>query len=169
MKKTLLGCSALLVLVAAGLAVWLALNWDKSDVDTSDKATDSLSNDLEEEFGGQPLVKFLCVLPVVGPAPCVLDNDKVSRQVTLIFTDYEMPLGIAPEEQARRIAVFSFDASDFVKKSDEMNVIFESTERGKFASASRTSKYFFGPEGLAAAVAADAPPREASDGEAVEE
>ena len=50
-----------------------------------------------------------------------------------------------------------------------MHVIFESTERGEFASASRTIKYFFGPEGMAAAVAADAPPRDAGDGEAAEE
>ena len=118
-----------MVLVALSLAVLLALKWDKSNVDSSDTATESLSKDLEEEFGGQPLVEFICVLPLVGPAPCVLDNDEVSRQVTLTFTNYELPLGIAPEEQARRIAVLSFNASDFVKESDEMNVIFESTDR----------------------------------------
>ncbi len=168
MKKTLLGCSAFLVLVAVGLAVLLALNWDKSDVDASDVATDSLSEDIKGEFGVQPLVEFLCVLPVVGPAPCLLDNDLVHRQITLTFTNYELPLGITQENLARRIAVRSFNSSDFVKRSDEMNVIFEDAERGEFATASRTSKYTFGPEDLAAAAAADAPHR-LGDGETAED
>lgn len=165
MKKTLLGCSAFLVLVAVGLAVLLALNWDKSDIDSSDIATDSLSRDLEEEFGGQPDVEFICVLPIVGPAPCILDNDEVTRQVTLTFTNYKLPLGISLEEQARRIAVISFNRSDFVKESDEMNVIFDNTERGEFATTSRTSKYSFDSDALAAVVASDALTHEAGNDE----
>jgi hypothetical protein len=123
--------------------------------------------ELEQEFGGQPRVEFTCVLPMVGPAPCVLDNDGVIRQVTVTFTNHEVPQEIPLEEQARRVVALSFHASDFVKNSDEMDVIFEITERGTFAIASRSSKYSFAGESLAAAAAAAGIPSVA--GEAQEE
>lgn len=151
-KKILWGCSVFLVLFAVGIAVLVALRWDRSGIDASDSATDSLSQDLEREFGGQPRVEFLCILPVVGPAPCILNSDTGSREVTLTFTNYELPQEVTAEDLARRIAALSFETSEFVKQSDRTAVVFELTEGG----TSQTSKYSFGPEELAAAAAGEA-------------
>ena len=168
-KKVFWGCSAFLVLVAVGLTVLVTLNWDKSGIDASGTATDFLSRDLEEEFGAQPHVEFTCILPIVGAAPCVLNKDAGSREVMLTFTNYELPKQITQEEQARRIAILSFKTSEFVQESDQTDVIFENTARSEFANTSQTSKYSFGREQLAAAVAAEMPSREAAGDGKVEE
>ncbi len=147
-KKVLLGCSAFVVLVVVGIAVVVTLNWDTKGFDGA-KGTDTdkytLSQDLEKEFGGQPQVEFVCRFPVVGIAPCILNNDMGSREVTLTFTNYELPKGVTPEEQARRIAILAFKTSAFARESDETEVIFE--ERSESASVSR--RYSFSGEELA--------------------
>ena len=168
-KKALLGCSALLVLVVVGIAVVVTLK-GKTGIDASRTATDSLSQDLEKKFGGRPHVEFTCILPVVGAAPCILNSDAGSREVTLTFTNYELPQEVALEDQARRIVILSFKTSEFVKESDRIEVIFEIAGRGEFANTSQISKYSFGREELAAAVAGEAPSREAAgDSETAEE
>ena len=68
-----------------------------------------------------------------------------SREVALTFTNYELPKGVTPEEQARRIAIFAFKASAFARESDKTEVIFE--EGSEAARVSR--RYSFGGEELA--------------------
>jgi hypothetical protein len=138
--------------VGVGIAVVVALNWDRTGIDrTTDK--NSLGQDLEKEFGSPPLVEFECIFPVVGVAPCILDSDSGRREVRLTFTNYELPGGISPEEQARRIALLSFEVSEFVKHSDKTEVIFENIGSGESGNFSQTSKYSFDRDELAAVVA----------------
>jgi len=169
-KKILLACSAFVVLGVVGIAVVITLTWDTNAVDgAKGTANDehSLSEDLEKTFGAQPKVEFVCSFPVVGIAPCVLNNDMGSREVTLTFTNYDLPEGVAAEERARRIAMLAFKTSAFVKEADKTDVIFEEIERSKSASVSRTSKYTFSREEL---IASKAPSGNATaDGEEAQE
>ena len=43
----------------------------------------SLSQDLEKKFGGQPQVEFVCRFPVVGIAPCILNNEKETQSLVI--------------------------------------------------------------------------------------
>ena len=163
-KKALLGCSALVVLVVVGIAVVVTLNRDTNGIARgTDNETHSLSQGLEQEFGGQPQVELVCRFPVVGIAPCIPNNDMGSREVTLTFTNYVLPKGVTPEEQARRIAILAFKTSVFVRESDKTEVIFE--EGSESASVSR--RYSFSGEELAAGEAPS--PEAADDGKAAEE
>jgi hypothetical protein len=152
-RKLLLGCSVLAVLAVAGIVVLVTLNWDRSGIDV-DSERGSLSQELQAEFGSQARVELECVLPLVGPAPCVLDGDSGSRHVRLTFIDYQLPEGAAPGEHARHIAVRAFEASEFVKVADRLEVIFEIMESGELGDLSQISKYSFGQEQLAKVVAA---------------
>ena len=150
-KKVLLGCSALLVLAVIGIAVVvMTVSWN-SDGSGGAKGADSeklaLSQDLENEFGGRPQVEFVCLLPVVGIAPCVLNNDMGSRETTLTFTNYEPPEGVVEEEQARRIAILAFQTSQFARESDKTDVVFDETKGSGSASVSR--RYSFSGDELA--------------------
>ena len=156
-KKLLWGCSAFVVLVGIGLAVVVALNWEQiaSNIDEANKAVNdesSLSQDLDKEFGGQPQVEFVCRLPVVGIAPCILNSEAGTREVTLTFTNYELPEGVIPEERARQIAILAFKNSELTRESDKTDVIFEEITSSGSASVSRTSRYSFSREELAASV-----------------
>ena len=147
-KKVLLGCSAFVALVVVGIAVVVTLNGDTNGIDGA-KGTDndilSLSQDLEKEFGGQPQVDLVCRFPVVGIAPCI-NNEFGTREITLTFTDYELPQGVTPEVLARRIAILAFKTSAFARASDKIEVIFE--EGSESASVSR--RYSFSGEESAA-------------------
>ena len=61
----------------------------------------------------------MCRFPVVGIAPCIIDSDLDSREVTLTFMNYKPPQGVTLEEEARRIAMDAFNASAFVKEADK--------------------------------------------------
>ncbi len=120
-KKVLLGCSAFVGLVAVGIAVVVTLSggWNGLDEGTGlNNDPNFLRQNLAKEFSGQPEVDFVCSFPVVGTAPCILNSEMGSREVTLTFTNYELPKGVAPEEQARRIAILAFKTSAFAKESD---------------------------------------------------
>ena len=165
-KKVLLACSAFVVLGVVGIAVVITLTWDTNAVDgAKGTANDehSLSEDLEKTFGAQPKVEFVCSFPVVGIAPCVLNNDMGSREVTLTFTNYELPKGVTLEEQARRVARLAFKTSTFAMRSDTTEVIFETGSE----SATVSRRFSFSGEDLAAG---DAPsPEAAGDSKAVGE
>jgi hypothetical protein len=148
-KKLVLGFSALVVLVATGIAVMVMLTWDSHGVDgargtKSDEH--SLGQILAKEFSGQPEVEFMCLFPVVGTAPCLLPSDMGRHEVILTFTNYELPQGITLEEQARRIAIAAFTASAFARGSDNTEVIFKDVTE----STSVSRKYSFSGEELAA-------------------
>jgi len=148
-KKLLLGCSGLVLLLLAGMAVVIALRWDGSALDSmkgTKSEMQSLRQHLAKEFSGQPEVEFVCRFPVVGIAPCIIDSDMDSREVTLTFMNHEPPQGVALEEQARQIALTAFNASTFVKEADKTDVIFAEVS----ASASVTQRFSFSGNELAA-------------------
>jgi hypothetical protein len=93
-KKFLLGCSAFVMMVAIGIAVAITLvgDWRGSGGGKgSNNDPNFLRQQLAKEFSRQPEVEFVCRFPVVGPAPCILDSDMGSREVTLTFINYELP------------------------------------------------------------------------------
>ena len=165
-KKVLWGFSAFVVMVAVGIALVVTLSGSWNGLEGGKRSNNDpefLRQKLADEFSGQPEVEFVCRFPVVGPAPCIFDGDVGSREVTLTFINYELPNGVTPEEQARRIAIAAFKTSDFATNSDKTEVIFiESSD-----STSLSRKYSFTSEDLAAGDAASL--EATSDSKAVEE
>jgi hypothetical protein len=84
-----------------------------------------LSRSLEVEFGGKAKVEFVCQFPVVGAAPCVIDNSMDSREVKLTLTELPSAGDTAPDEQAFAIARLAHETSSFAREADRTEVSFQ--------------------------------------------
>lgn len=101
-----------------------------------------LALELARQLGDQPDVSFVCRLPVVGEAPCLPGEGAGTREVTLTFTDYDLPAGVDPQEHARRIAAIAHESSGFAREADETVVVFHEGDE----SASVLRRYSFPAE-----------------------
>lgn len=147
-KKTLLGCAILAVLLAVGLTLLAGLDWSAIGTAGDSGSRDEklgLARELSREFGDQLTVEFVCRLPVVGEVPCLPGEGAGSREVTLTFTGYQLPAGVNPHEHARRIAGVAYAASTFLRGSDKTTVVFHEGDE----SASVRRSYSFAAHELA--------------------
>ena len=157
MKRVLLGLAVVVGLAAVSAAALLALKGDATGRARAESDKVALIRSLEEEFGGQAEVEFVCRFPVVGVGPCVVEGAMDSREVKLTLTGPHLPASAAPDEQALRIARLAHDSSSFARAADTTEVTF--TE----GNVSRT--YTFAREDMAAGIA----PAADSTDEAAEE
>ena len=144
-QKRLIGCSVFVVLLVAGIALLAGVDWDQVGGENGSGGEEAeLGRELAAKFGNQPTVEFVCSLPVVGEAPCLPGQGAGTRDVTLTFSDYELPTGIDPQEHARRIALAAHEVSAFVRDADRTEIVFYEGDE----SASVLRKYSFAAEAL---------------------
>ncbi len=150
-KKVILGTFVAVGLLAAAGTGFIALRGDATGRAQAESDKAALSQSLEDSFGGQVEVDFVCQFPVVGVGPCVMDSAMDSREVILTLTGPRLSEGLTPDEQALQIARLAHGASSFARKADKIEV--------NFAEGNVVRKYTFDREALkAGAVPAPDPP-----------
>ncbi len=150
-KKLVLGVFVAVGLLAAAGTGFIALRGDATGRAQAESDKASLSQSLQDAFGGQVKVDFVCQFPVVGVGPCVMDSAMDSREVILTLTDARVPEAVTPDEQALLIARLAHGASSFARAADTIEV--------NFAEGNVVRKYTFDREALkAGAVPAPDPP-----------
>ena len=113
------------MLLVVGIVLVSGVDWDQIGGNNgSGDGELGLGQELARRFGSQPVVEFVCHLPVVGKAPCPPGRGAGERQATLTFTGYELPAGVDPQDHARQIAAAAYEASGFVRDADKTEVVF---------------------------------------------
>ena len=134
--RVFLGCLGLVGLVVVAVGTLAVLNWDavsKNVAEALDAQSErtratlfrlgelmSLSAELEAEYGAKPDTSY--------------DTGTGSRVLSIAFSKYQLPRGVAAQDHAREIAAFAIGKTPRFDQIDVVEVLFQTSANSNSGS-----------------------------------